>query len=186
MMRPMSEDADRYRALAATLTERLEAVPPDRWSSPSPCEGWTTADVVAHIVETQNLFLGQVDRTIGEHPDPATDPIGAWTVARDVVQAALDDPEIATAGYDGWFGPTTLEATVGDFGCFDLLVHGWDIARAAGLDESLDPDEVHRNFETAKSRGDMIRTGGVCGPPVTVPDDADEQTRFLAFLGRTP
>ena len=47
----MSEEAERFKALASAFTERVEAVPPDRWDSPAPCEGWVARDVVRHLVE---------------------------------------------------------------------------------------------------------------------------------------
>lgn len=68
----------------------------------------------------------------------------------------------------------------------DLLVHGWDIARATGQDETLPAQEVHRVYGDALSLGDNLRLDGVCGPAVEVPDDASEQDRLLGLLGRTP
>jgi hypothetical protein len=48
----------------------------------------------------------------------------------------------------------------------------------------MPPDEVTWAFEMGRSLGDNLRQSGVCGPAVEVADDADEQTRLLAFLGR--
>ena len=33
---------------------------------------------------------------------------------------------------------------------------------------------------------DLLRSSGQYGPRVVVPDDADAQTKLLAFIGRTP
>ncbi len=68
----------------------------------------------------------------------------------------------------------------------DLLVHGWDIARATGQDETLPAHEVTRVYADAVSLGDNLRSEGVCGPAVEVPDDASDQDRLLALMGRTP
>jgi uncharacterized protein (TIGR03086 family) len=68
----------------------------------------------------------------------------------------------------------------------DVVVHTWDLARAAGLDEKLDPDEVHGMLEGMLPMDDMLRQSGQFGPRVEVPDDADEQTRLIAFTGRQP
>lgn len=46
-----SELADRYRTVAGDFTRRVEAVPPEKWQSPAPCEGWQAVDVVRHLVE---------------------------------------------------------------------------------------------------------------------------------------
>jgi uncharacterized protein (TIGR03086 family) len=67
----------------------------------------------------------------------------------------------------------------------DVFTHTWDLARATGQDETLDPDQVRRMMAGLRSMPDeALRSGGMFGPAIEVPDDADEQTRFLAFLGR--
>lgn len=182
----MTEIADRYRRLAESFTGKVAAVPRDRWSAPSPCAGWTARDVVRHVVETESMFLGFVERSAGEVPSVDDDPVAAWSTVRDVVQAGLDDPELAAAGFQGFAGPTTFEAATDQFLCMDLLVHGWDLARAAGLDERLDPDEVRRVRADSEAFGDMLRSDGVCGPEVQLTGAASEQDRLLAYLGRQP
>ena len=178
--------ADRYRRLAAQMTDRVAAVPPDRWSAQSPCEQWTARDLVAHLVDVHGMFLGLVGRSLRPGPDVADDPLGAWTSARDQVQADLDDPERAMEEFDGLSGRSTFAQAVGRFICFDLDIHGWDLARATGQDERIDPDELPRLWQTAESFGEAIRSERVCGPAVQVPADAPEQDRLLAFLGRRP
>lgn len=176
--------ADRYRRLAASFTDRIVAVDPGRWHDPSPCEGWTALDLVGHVVETEGMFLGLVDRRIDAVPSVDDDPLAAWTTVRDAVQAELDDPERAAATFTGFDGPSTLAAAIDRFVCLDLVVHGWDLARATGQDERLDPDEVRRVVEAVAAFGDAIRGPGVCGPEVEVAPGADEQTRMLALVGR--
>jgi len=180
-----SEIAGRYRRLAAAFTARVEAVPDDRWSSPSPCEGWTAAEVVAHVAEAAELFLGLVDRRPPPAPSAVDDPVGAWEASRDAILAGLEDPAVARLEYEGELGQATFEMAVDRFVSADLVVHTWDLARAGGLDEHLDPDEVHRVFEEMRPMDDMLRGSGSFGPKVEAPADADEQTRLLAFLGRT-
>ena len=67
-----------------------------------------------------------------------------------------------------------------------LILDTWDIARATGLDERLDADEVHRMYEGMLPMDEVLRQSGQFGPRVEVPDDADEQTKLLAFTGRRP
>ena len=180
----MNEVADRYRSLARGFTERVEAVPEERWANPSPCAGWTARDVVRHMVETSELFLGMVGLEVPAGPSVDDDPVLAWAAARDAVQAALDDPEKATLAYEGRFGRTTFEQGIARFVCADLVVHTWDLARATGLDERLDPDAVHELFVGMEPMDEMLRQSGAFGPKLEPPEDADEQTRLLAFLGR--
>lgn len=182
----MTDIADRFRHLAADLSDTVESVPADRWDRPSPCEGWTALDVLAHVAATEVEFLARFDMA---RPDPLPDDArAAWTMARDAMQAALDDPERATTAYDGWFGPTTFEATADQFYASDLLVHRWDIARATGLGEHevMDPAEVSKVYADMLTLGDNLRAPGAFGPAVEVGDDASEQDRLLGHLGRHP
>ncbi|MDQ3756816.1 MAG: TIGR03086 family metal-binding protein, partial [Actinomycetota bacterium] len=155
------------------------------WDNPSPCEGWAARDVVRHMVETASFFLGRAGGEL-QAPSADDDPVGAWFAARDAIQAALDDPALAAQEYDTPMGRSTLERTVGMFGIGDVLVHTWDLARATGQDDRLDPDEVHRLLEAMEPHEAMMRSSGSFGPPVEVPDDADEQDKLIAFTGRRP
>lgn len=182
----MSETADRYRRLAARLTDIVEAVPPDRWDDQSPCPDWTALQVLGHLVESQADFLERLDIHEGLVLDD--DPRRAWPDLRDAVQGQLDNPATASTEYESAFGPATFEQTMGRFFCLDLLVHGWDIARATGLEqhEDMPSEEVERNLAFVHELGDSVRTPGVFGPEVAVPDGADRQTHLLAFTGRRP
>ena len=64
----------------------------------------------------------------------------------------------------------------------DLLAHSWDIGHALGLSMWLDPDLVAGSFVWA--RGHVLRVPGFFGPELAPPDHADDQTRWLAYLGR--
>lgn len=181
----MTGIADRYDKLAGAMEARIAVVPEDRWGSPAPCSGWTARDVVQHLVDTPAIFFGMI-----EEPAPTggpavdDDPLGAFRHVRRAVQAALEDPAVAQHGYDGRFGASTFEKGVDQFLCADLVVHAWDLARATGQDERLDPDEVHRLYEAMLPMDDAIRAPGAFGPKVEPPEGADEQTRLLCFLGR--
>lgn len=54
--------ADRYRRLSDGFAAAVAGVSEDRWSSPSSCEGWTARDVVEHVGNVQELFLGFLGR----------------------------------------------------------------------------------------------------------------------------
>jgi uncharacterized protein (TIGR03086 family) len=179
-----SEAADRYRRLAASFADRIRAVPDGAWARPSPCEGWTALDVVRHVTEAPGMILGMADRELGPVPPVDDDPLAAFLASSAAVQACLDDPAVAGIEFDGFFGTTTLGAAIDRFVCFDLVVHGWDLARATGTDEHLDPDDVRWVRAAAESFGPAMRSPQVCGPEIEAPAGADEQTQLLAFLGR--
>jgi uncharacterized protein (TIGR03086 family) len=182
----MTAIADHYRALAAEFTRRVEAVPATRWDEQSPCPEWTARDVLRHVVGTHRDaptwagLANPLDRSVD------LEPAAAWAEARDSVQAILDDPELAGREFDGHFGRTSLEQAVDRFLAFDLLIHGWDIARATGQEETLPPEEVGRAYQGALQMGDSLHMDGVCGPAVEVGEGASEQDRLLALVGRQP
>jgi uncharacterized protein (TIGR03086 family) len=180
----MESAAARYDRLAARFAEKVAAVPGDRWESPAPCEGWTARDVVRHVVETPGMFFGMVGREMGPVPRVEQDPAAAFAESRSQVQAALDDPAQAGAEFDGFFGRSTFAQGIERFVCVDLLVHGWDLARAAGLDETIPDDDLAWVEAGVEGLGDAMRTSGAFGPALEPPEGADRQTRLLAFLGR--
>jgi selenocysteine-specific elongation factor len=181
-----STPADRYRTLVEAFAAKVAAVQPDQWTNPSPCEGWTARDVVRHVVDTHAQFEGLVGRELGEVPSVDDDPVAALAAARAVVQADLDDPDRAGAAFEGFFGQSTFAAAVDRFVGFDLVVHGWDLARATGQDETIDPSEIDRVRAAAEAFGDSLRGSGVCAAAIDLGPEAGAQDRLLAFLGRQP
>jgi uncharacterized protein (TIGR03086 family) len=65
----------------------------------------------------------------------------------------------------------------------ELAVHGWDLARAIGADETLDSDVVAALWAFAEP---LSSTGYFSSPSGDVPDSAPLQTRLLDLLGRRP
>ena len=184
----MTEISDHYRKVAAPFTERVEQVPDDAWDNPSPVDGWVTRDVVRHLVDwVGDYFYERWDIEPAAGPTVDEDPVRAWLAFSATIQAALDDPAIATKVVaDTPMGPGTFQDQVDMIVTPDIFMHTWDLARAAGLDETLDPDEVHRMFVGMEPMDQMLRESGQYGPRVPVPDDADEQTKLIAFIGRQP
>ena len=188
----MTESSERFEKVAAGFTATVENVPDDAWENPAPCEGWVGRDVVRHLVEWlpgPGFLLGTFGVETGPLPSVDEDPAAAWRIVRETIQRALEDPELATRVEDcGPPGRLSLEAAV-DMTCTpDVLIHTWDLARAAGLDERLDPDEVRRQVVGLESLppevDEGMRSSGHYGPRVEVAPNADEQTRLLAFMGR--
>jgi uncharacterized protein (TIGR03086 family) len=182
----MEPVADRYRRLAATMTDRVERVPDDAWSNASPCEEWTARDLVAHLVEVHGRFQGLVGRELVAHPSVEEDPLGAWVAVRDQMQADLEDPAKVDEEYEGGLGRSTFGKSVDGFIGFDLVVHGWDLARATGQDETIDPRDVEAVQASVDAMGDVMRSNGVIADPVEPAPDASAQDRLLASLGRRP
>lgn len=179
--------ADRYERRAGDFVSTVRAVPGERWSAPAPCEGWTARSVPLHVVETSRMFLGFIGLPLDGVPPVDADPAAAAGTATDEVLGVLRDPALAGQTFEGRFGTSSFESAADRFLSFDLVVHRWDLARAAGLadHERLDPDDVRSLTEIAHAfPAEGMRGPKAFGPEVAVADDADEQTKLLAFLGR--
>lgn len=177
--------AERYRRLAATLTDRVEAVPDSRWENQSPCRDWTVRDVLRHVIDSETDFLNRADLRISPGPTVDDNPAAAWRHVRNAIQSILDDPQTAHREYESGIGKSTVESALSTFYAVDLVVHGWDIANGAGIDDAIPAEDIEFVHDFVKDKGDMLRSPGGFGPEAQVPADSDDQTRLLAFLGRT-
>ena len=183
----MTDEADRYRWIAEEFTKRVRAVPAQAWDAPAPCEGWVARDVVRHLVEwIPAFFVTQWDLDAPTIPSVDDDPAAAWSALDALLRWALAQPAVADTERDTRMGRSTFAATLDMIATTDVFLHTWDLARATGGDERLDADEVHRLHEGMLPLDEMLRTSGHYGPRTPVPDDADEQTKLLAFIGRRP
>lgn len=178
---------ERFRRVAGRFGDRVAEVPTDAWSDPAPCEGWTARDIVRHLVEWVPAVLGNGGIVFPPGPSVDDDPVGAWENFVEPLRAALDDPAVAAHTFDvGPPGRMSVEQAIDMLVVGDLLVHTWDLARAAGLDERLDEGLVAGMLEGLQPIDEMLRSSGHYGPKVAVADDADTQMKLLAFTGRHP
>jgi uncharacterized protein (TIGR03086 family) len=167
-----SAAADRFTATVEGTTD---------WSAASPCEHWTAADVVAHVVDTEREFLARFDVELGDRPTGSPDAV--WREHLAAVRAQVDDA-LRAREYDGFFGRTTVGATLDDFYGFDLVVHGWDLGSSQGSPTTFTESDLDALDAAFVGFGDHAYDEGVFKQPVDVPEDADRQTRVLARMGR--
>lgn len=156
---------------------------PGNWQAQSPCSGWTAADVLAHVVESQRNSLATRGVLLPDSPQAAA-PEGVWLTHMDFLRQVLADEDLTTATYDSQFGPSTLAAILATFSRFDLIVHGWDITKAWGRPVRLSDAELDQVEALIEQTGPALYSEGVCDQPVMTREDADRQTRVLGLLGR--
>lgn len=68
----------------------------------------------------------------------------------------------------------------------EVVVHGWDLARATGQEYEPDAEAVATCRAFVASFDAPADDGGLFGPPVDVPDDAPELDRLIGATGRRP
>jgi uncharacterized protein (TIGR03086 family) len=180
----MEPVAERYRRLSSLMTERIAKVPDDAWSHRTPCEEWDARQLVGHLIDVHGRFQSLVGRSLVEHPDVGSDPLGAFVAVRDQTQSDLDDPDRCSEEYDGLLGRSTFGASVDGFVCFDLIVHGWDLAHATGQDDTIPLGDVEQLQAMVDRMGHLMLENGVIARQLDVGPEATPQQRLLGALGR--
>jgi uncharacterized protein (TIGR03086 family) len=181
--------ADEYREIGGRFTRLVDGVPDAAtWNRPAPVDGWTARDVVRHLVEWFPPFLrGGAGVELPTGPSVDDDPAAAWRTFSTGVQEVLDDPASAELVLSNpHIGDIPLPQAVSRFFTADVFMHTWDLARATGQDETLDAERCAVMYAGMEPMDEMLRASGQYGPRVPVPEDADPQTKLLAFIGRDP
>jgi uncharacterized protein (TIGR03086 family) len=182
----MSDAAERHRSHAAAFERRVRGVA--AWDVPTPVPEWTARDVVRHLVEWFPPFLAAgSDIALAPGASVDEDPVGAWTHQAQAIQAVLDDPASAGVTFaHPMIPPCPLPEAIDRFYTTDVFMHTWDLARATGQDDRLDATECADLLTGMEPMDEMLRASGQYGTRVPVADDADVQTRLIAFIGRDP
>src|SRR3984957_11447401 len=150
-----------------------------KWERPSPCDGWDANDV---------LLL----RPLGLKPQrPRDDPGRRWSLTLDRLAQALrrdglfervvELPAVGTNS-SSRLDARTLVPRLSQ----DVLVHTWDLARAVGADDRLDPGWCALFIDKLPPDPDALSASGMFGQPIAVAGGADAQSRLLGGLGRDP
>jgi uncharacterized protein (TIGR03086 family) len=160
-----------------------------KWHLRSPCDAWDARGVLEHVIGFHDVLLL---RPLGLKPDrPRDDPRRRWELTFDRLRELLGREgslervvEVPAVGRN--------QATQADAANLlprltrDVLVHTWDLARAVGADDRLDPIYCAMFFEQLPADADALNASGMFAPSVAVDDHSDVQTKLLARLGRDP
>jgi uncharacterized protein (TIGR03086 family) len=178
--------AQRHREIAGAFTDRVMGT--RSWDAPAPVDGWAARDVIRHLTQWFPAFLAAgAGVELARGPSVDHDPVAAWRVHSDAVQALLDDPAMAGRVLaNPHLGEVPLDRAVDQFYSADVFMHTWDLARATGQDDRLDPDFCADLLAGMEGMEEAMRSSGQYGARVPVPEDSDVQTRLLGFIGRDP
>lgn len=186
----MSTLLEQYDHALAEFDRRVRLVADDQWSQPTPCSDWDVRSLVAHLVDecrwVPYLLDGGSPASAGDRftGDPlGGDPRAAWAESSAAARAALHGVGALDHTVTVSYGETSARDYLWQL-TVDLTVHAWDLARAIGADERLDPELVRRVYEEAERDADEIAASGRFGRPVPVPAHADLQARMLGLFGR--
>ena len=188
---------DDHEALERSTDEfrrRLCLITGDQWNLPTGCEGWTVRDLVAHVTGG-NLMVRMLERgsTAAEVLDMfqadllGDDPLAAWDRSVDEQAAAF---RVDGALEQVWHHPAfdMTGSMVMGFRLADPALHAWDLARAIGADDQLDPELMEHLYAQMSPIADMMSGSGVFGEGRSgdLADDAGVQDKVLDLSGRRP
>jgi uncharacterized protein (TIGR03086 family) len=154
----------------------LAAIPDERWHASSPCREWTVREVADHLVDALGYFAATVSGQPADRPD---DLLDAYDDATRRCLAAFGDPGALAAEHPFGDG-REIGRTIVTISLSEALVHGWDLATAAGLPYTPNPDAVVllHGFSTGP------KVPGLFADPVPVPPGAPPLSVLLGKLGR--
>jgi uncharacterized protein (TIGR03086 family) len=192
-MPDMVDLAPAARQLAAVLG----GIDDDQLIAPTPCERSTLGDLVDHMDGVSQAFTAAATKDLGAMTSaaPAPDAARLDTRWRTRIPAQLDTLATAWADPSAWQGTTqaggvTLPGEVaGRIALQELVLHGWDIARASGQAFDSDAGSLRACLEWISAMyppNELDRREGIFGPPVEVAADAPLLDRVVGLSGRDP
>jgi uncharacterized protein (TIGR03086 family) len=181
---------DRLDGAFASTARVMARVSPDQLSAPTPCVEWDVRGLINHTTGVVARFAASASRTPGTmDPDAdwvGTDPRAIFEQAARTNLAAWSQPDALVGTCQIPMGELPAELAAG-INFLDTLVHGWDLAKALGLDPSLDSALAAAGLEFARMMmRDEFRGPRGFGPAVAVADGAPTTSQLVAFLGRQP
>ena len=178
------------RALASTRAF-VAGVKPDQMSDATPCEDYDVRALLNHLVGgnfwVAPLVEGKTIEQVGDRYDGdvlGDNPLAAYESSAEAAAAAFNSPGAMEKPVAVSYGPVPGEIYAGHR-FIDVLIHGWDLAKATGQGAQLDAELVDACRQVVEPQAELLSGSGMFGTQQDVPPDADGQTKLLAMLGRT-
>jgi len=186
----LSPAADRMARLVVGISD-------DQLLSPTPCPDYSLGDLVEHVGGFAMAFTAAAHKATGAETaqGPAGDAARLPADWRTRIPADLAGMAQAWRDPDAWTGMTRaggidLPGEVAGLVALDeLVLHGWDVARASGQPYECDDaslQAVHGFVQQFSTPGMEAQRNGLFGPVIDVPDDAPLLDQVLGLAGREP
>ncbi|MER8234206.1 TIGR03086 family metal-binding protein [Streptomyces sp. NPDC094049] len=178
----------------ALVVARLAASVPDtRLDGPTPCPDYRVRELLGHLTGLAVAFRDAARKDLGAStatPPGTTRPVlpADW---REALPRALDELAGAWRAPDAWTGATRAGgvdlpgAVAAAVAADELVIHGWDLARATGRAYAPDPIALAVSHAFLKA-AEEDRGTGIFGPVVRVPEGAPPLDRAVGLSGRDP
>ena len=197
---PTADPIAIFEKASRRVREIMAGIRQDQAADPTPCTEWNVREVMNHVIGGAEVLAGSLEGNIPEGVGGVS-PVSSYSSETEVsrlaqayadesgrIMAAVRQPGAMHSATPGGMMtvPQFLVAMATDH-----IIHGWDLARATGQDDALDPDVVAAAYAMMTSPEglvfvDMGRQYGFVGPAVSVADEARLQDKLVAHMGRQP
>jgi uncharacterized protein (TIGR03086 family) len=184
-------------AAAATMAELIRNISDDQLTGPTPCPDYSLGDLVDHVGGLTMAFTWAANKEGAERSaqGPSPDASRLTDDWRTRIPADLTQLAQAWKQPDAWTGMTQAGGVdlpgeiAGIVALDELVIHGWDVARASGQDYDPDPESlaiIHQFVSGFSQPGQEASREGLFGPVVKVPDSAPMLDQVVGMAGRDP
>jgi uncharacterized protein (TIGR03086 family) len=183
-----TDQVDQLAEVLDATGQLISAVRDDHWNAPTPCPEWTVRDLVSHVVRGNYLFAGILAGLPPVAPPDSSLPPAELVIsyrdsARDLL-AAFRQPGVLDRVFTVPFGTVPGNVAL-HLRITEVLVHGWDIARATDQRAEFPDDIVEAELAFSHGLLPQIPPGRhPFAPSHPVADDAPAIDRLAACLGR--
>lgn len=187
---------DPLRAAATALESVIAGIGPAHWSAPTPCPAWSVADLTDHVVAGNRRFASALRGEPAPASQPgdgdgdadsngATDRLVAYRRSVDCLYEAFSAPgaldRLVSVPFGQVPGAVALHLRV-----VELVVHGWDLARATDQQVDIPDDVVRAELEFTRQTLPRVPADRMpFGPPQPAGEGASTLDELAALLGRT-
>lgn len=181
------------RSASAGFAGFLSQIDAAQWDSPTGCQ-WPVRELVRHVIAGDAMataLMGGASSSEALEILTGTplddDPISQFSSVAGTMFTAFEQDGALEQIIHHPMADMPAGRVLG-FRMGEVVLHGWDLAQAIGVDEALDPNAVQAVWDATIPSKDMIATLGIFGdgPSGTAPDEAPLQTRLLDLTGRRP
>ncbi|MFE2458832.1 TIGR03086 family metal-binding protein [Streptomyces sp. NPDC059402] len=177
------------------LARLADGVREDRLADPTPCPDLAVRNLLGHLTGLAVAFRDAARKDLGPttdtSPEASVPDVGpGW---REELAKVLGELADAWREPDAWTGMTRAGgidlpgAVAGAVVADELVIHGWDLARATGQEYAPDPAALQAAYGLLAAAADESdRDQGMFGPVVAVPAQAPLLERAVGLSGRDP
>jgi uncharacterized protein (TIGR03086 family) len=167
----------------------IAGVRPDQLDQPTPCSEWDVRALVNHMIGAHFYFTGALrEQEMDPNATPpdfaAHDPASTFQQASSEMLKAWREPGALDRTVQTLLGAMPAQMLIGML-TMDNLVHGWDLARATGQSENLDPEMATQILGMVRQANLPRGEGAPFKPEQPAPPDAIPEQKLAAYLGRT-